>query len=134
MGVAIFDLLQEHGANWVNCTGDFTKKVSSDGVQIFVTLSPDGTELVSCICSKGSNVIFYVDHLCNLPSGLTISDNISRNVVVAKMQLRYPWLKSENVFEIKSRNGRRIVFTYIHSYKTLVIYGILDGKDHFIEG
>lgn len=131
MGVAIFDILREHGAYWVNCTGDFTKRVTKKNLQIFLTLSPDGTEFISCYDNTNSLDCFTIDHLTNLPVGLNIPENISHEEVIAKMKAKYPWLYSENIFEIINKRGKRIAFTYVRAGNTPVIYGMLNGEDYF---
>ncbi len=127
MGKAIFDILRENGANWVECSGDFTKRVTSDGIQVFLSLSPSGYILVTyCELPFGDFFKYF-----QLPSGINIPREVSHEDIVAKLRLTYPSLKSEDVFEIKNTWGERISLALIPSPRVLAVYGMVDGEDYF---
>ena len=127
MGKAIFDILRENGANWVNDSGDFTKRVTSDKVQVFLSLSPSGYILVAYFELPFGNYFEWLE----LPTGIKIPEDVTHDDIVAKLQLTYPTLKSEDVFEIRNAWKERIAVTLIPSSRALAVYGIVDGKDYF---
>ena len=127
MGKAIFDILRENGASWVQCTGDFTKRVTSDKVQVFLSLSPSGYILV-CYCELPSGNYF---EWLELPTGIKIPKDVTHDDIVNKLRLTYPSLKSEDVFEIKNKWGEKIALSLIPSSRVLAVYGLVDGKDYF---
>ena len=78
MGKAVFDILRENGANWVNCSGDFTKRVTSDRVQIFISLSPSGYLLTTYFELPYGN--FFKD--MELPKNCKVPAEVSHEEIV----------------------------------------------------
>ena len=127
MGKAVFDILRENGANWVNCSGDFTKRVTSDRVQIFISLSPSGYLLTTYFELPYGNFFKYME----LPKDCKIPAEVSHEDIVSKLQLTYPMLKSEDVFEITNRWGEKIALALIPTSRVLAVYGVVYGEDYF---
>ncbi|MBR3162738.1 MAG: hypothetical protein IKF17_01380 [Clostridia bacterium] len=127
MGKAVFDILRENGATWIEVPGDFTKRITDDKVQVFLSLSPNGDKLVSYCEFQFGKVFKQFD----LPLNLSIPKSLSYNNVVANIRNKYLWVNPSNIFMMKNRFNDQIACT-IHPFAyAIIIYGILDGKEHF---
>ena len=119
---AVFDILQENGADWINVPGDFTKRVTSDGIQVFLSLSPTGDRL-ACYFETPQESCFKIHHL---PLSLFIFDYLvpTNDQIVNKLCASYPWISIGSVFHMKNKYGSTIALTIAPSADRIVVFGL----------
>ena len=128
MGKAVYDILRENGATWITVPGDFTKRVTTDKKQLFVSLAP-GCDKVIAYCKLPSGD--FIKALC-LPYGFSIPRNVSHDDVVANLCVAYPELNAKDVFELKNKYEERIALAYIDSLQSIIVYGMVEGEDRIL--
>ena len=124
---AVFDILQESGADWINVPGDFTKRVTSDGIQVFLSLSPTGDSL-ACYFETPQGSCFKIHQL---PLSLFIFDYLisTKDQIINKLRASYPWISIDSVFQMKNKYGSTIALAIAPSADRIVVLGLDSEQD-----
>lgn len=126
MGKAVLYILQDNGADWVKNSGDFTKRVTSEGVQVFLSLSPSG----DCLAIFCEMPFWDYSIMINIPPDYEFPYDLSHDEIVTNLQEKHPELCADDVFVVWNKNRKSVIVAVLPYSKTFAVYGT-DGKMYY---
>ena len=126
MGKSVLYILQDNGAHWVKSSTDFTKRITSDEVQVFLSLSPSGNKL-AIFCEMP---FWDYNIMINIPPDYEFPYDLSHDEIVAILQKKHPALCANDVFVVWNKNRKNVIVAVLPYSKIFAVYGT-DGKMHY---